>query len=643
VVEPAPSRSSAALRERSLRAILIVAYLLPTLPAPGLPIAPGIDNSYVWALNALAAGQAEPAPATAFPYGPLGFLAAPQPVADRIAAAVPVRLALHLLAALALWRFGELAGSRRLAGFLVLLLLVGAIFSLTWESTVALLVPLLLAPDLAGSRSVPVAPALAGALIPLFLLIKLSLAVGVAAFVAAWAVARLLTASGPGRRDVVACAASLAVALAVAIGAGFGSLPTFADWVGGQLQLAAGYSTAMSLEGSPLAIAAGSALLAMPLALALSARHAGDANSNLYLAMAVPSWLAFRHGFVRPDLHVAVGVAPMVGMLATALPLARGARSVARALVGVAAAAVLAVIAVAATGEVDLRALRARFDGRVAMANLRGTLDPGRHAARLRAVGNRLLAGERFGPNQGDADAARAPTYDAVPWNLAALPANGLRWRPNPLLQLYHAWTPELDRRAARHFTSSAGADFLLVHPDTIDGRQLLWEAPETWRAIEGAYRLASRPAPRGWCLLERRPQPAERRSRALGVAELAHGEWLEVPRAERGAALHAALRLEPDLGGRISAALFRIGPVELEVELADGTSRAWRLVPGVAASGLRLDGLVEDTADLERLFAATPATAPAGAVRIRATGSGLGAYRSPIRLEWSEERLIVP
>lgn len=626
-----------------MRGILIVAYLLLTLPTPGLPIAPGIDSSYAWALNALAAGQAESAPVIVFPYGPLGFLAAPQPVDERIAAAVPVRLVLHLLAGIALWRFGELTGSRRLVGFLVLLLLVGAIFSLTWESTVSLLVPLLLAPDLAGARPVPAAPALAGALIPLFLLVKLSLAVGASAFVAAWAVGRLLTAGATGRRDVAICAASFAIALVAAVGAGFGSLSVFVDWFVGQLQLAAGYSTAMSVEGSPLTIAAGSALLAMPLALALSARHDGDANSNLYLAMAVPAWLAFRHGFVRPDLHVSVGVAPMVGMLATALPLARGAKPVARALAGVVAAGALSAIAVASTGEVDLRAMRARFDGRIAMANLRGTLAPGRHADRLRAVGTRLLAGERFGSTWGAADPARARTYDAIPWNLAVLPANGLRWRPNPLLQLYHVWSPELDRRAARHFASGAGADLLLVHPDTIDGRQLLWEAPETWRAIEAAYRRASQPAPRGWCLLERRLRPTGRRSRSLGGAELAHGEWLEVPRADPGAALFAALWLEPDFDGRISAALFRVGPVEIEVESADGARRAWRLVPDVAASGLRLDALVDDAADLEHLFDPARGAPDGGAIRIRATGSGLGAYRSPIRVEWSEERLLVP
>ncbi len=613
------------------------------LPFPGLPVAPGIDGSYAWAINALAAGEAaEPRGGVAFPYGPLGYVAVPLPLAGRIETAAPVRLGLHLLTSLALLPLALAAGPRRAAAFVAANLAITAFVAPTWEAGLGIVVPLLLAADLAGRRSVRGAAPLAAGVIVLFALIKLSLALAAAAFAGAWLLARGASprtdAPRGATRDRLEFLAVGALASVIAGWLAFDGSAAAGTFLRGSAELAAGFATAMSLPVAPLAIAAGAALLVLPLGLALAARRSGDPLLAFYLALVLPFWLWFRHGFVRPDVHVGLAVAPSIATLSIALLLARDRRSFRRALVGLLCAGLLGFGALSAAAHDEAPSAWRVISGRRALAAGSAWLDLGGHRERLRAAGERLLAPERW-PEPERAAVASAPSVDVLPWNLSAIAANGFEWRPSPLLQLYHAWTPWLDRRAAAHFAAH-GADRLLVHDGVIDGRGLFWEAPETWRAIAAAYEPLESAAPEGWIVLARRTQAARWEPRSVGRIRMEHGEWLATPDLGPGEVLVGDLRLEATWTGRLRAALWRVEPVELEFETAGGRTGRGRIIPSTAASGLRLDVAPQSVVELEALLR-SGAVDPIARIRLR--GPGLASFRSPVVAELRAETLAVP
>jgi hypothetical protein len=85
-------------------------------------------------------------------------------------------------------------------------------------------------------------------------------------------------------------------------------------------------------------------------------------------------------------------------------------------------------------------------------------------------------------------DAVRGGTVDDVPIELDYVDANGLRWRPRPIIQSYSAYTPALDELNARHLVSAESADYILMQWTDIDGRQPLLDDAASWRALFDRY-----------------------------------------------------------------------------------------------------------------------------------------------------------
>ena len=267
----------------------------------------------------------------------------------------------------------------------------------------------------------------------------------------------------------------------------------------------------------------------------------------------------------------------------------------------------------------------------VALQHARGQIEA------LAAQSRERLAPLRVESAQLERWRAERSSFDVLPWDLLLLPANGLAWRPNPVLQLYQVSTVDLDRRVAAHFAAQRAPDRVVVHFDPIDGRGLLWEAPESWRTILARYAPAAEQPFAGRLVLERWQRPAEWVERPLGETALLPGEWAALPEVEPGERVLLALDLEPTALGRLRAALFRTEPCGLALGGKGGRVRHGRLVPGVAGSGLIVDLPARNAGDLAALLGADGR----GSVhRVRLEGPGLGAYATPVRARWSAARL---
>ncbi|MCA1830767.1 MAG: hypothetical protein LC663_04555, partial [Actinobacteria bacterium] len=222
----------------------------------------------------------------------------------------------------------------------------------------------------------------------------------------------------------------------------------------------------------------------------------------------------------------------------------------------------------------------------------------------------------------------RAPgaTVDVLPWEIAYARAHGLRWSPSPLLQVYNAATPRLDEENAAHFRGAGAPQYVLVRWQDIDERNLLLDAPRTWRAIFEDYSLVRR-----WRFLflfrRRAPEPAAE-LRALGSTLVHRDEWIDVPRAVTSASMDFALGAM----GIVKRTFLGVAPVWLDVRDESGAVASYRITPELARAPSSISGLASnpDTFD-----AYLHGRGVARAIAMRVRGPGARDYRWPVMVRW--------
>jgi hypothetical protein len=608
-------------RRRLLAWVVPAALALWTFPSVTPPGSAGLDGAWILEINRLAASRHHFGPGVAFTYGPLGRLLYPVDMGSHLLQASLLRIAFAVAFALGLVRLARRAGSPWvLAGAPVAQL---AAFALGLDSRyfgfeyqLMLVLPLLAWEALEARSAAGLAAAAAAAVLAFFA--KTTLGVG---WMAAVGTAAALAALRRDWRLPVAAAAAGAATLAAAARLLFPSPGDLLPWLRASLELAGGYSEAMSLGGTwGLTLGGAAALLAFLGLCAWLVIRRSPAGS-LALLFAAPAFLAYKHGFVRQDaLHTAIFftyLAAVLGLLALAAGSGRG-RSAA--LAGAALAVVLAVPARHRHPD------HAGFPWR-ALAGVAGaanaaawaTLAPIRREQASRDLTEVTAPGLR--PVTGD-------DLGVVPWQLGYCYANGIDCVPNPTLQTFAAYTHGLDRATALHYAGPSAPGFVLVSDDALADKSVALEAPATWRALVECYRPAAAQPARD-LLLARRPGACSRPETPQATATARFGEWVAVPFSQGPVSVAVPL----DLGwpGRAVKAIHRLPAVHLELALRSGRTRRIRLAPDTARNGLPLDLAPDGAADLARVFRGE--LPPDRAERIRLSGPGARWYREPLEI----------
>ena len=615
-------------------------WLVPVLflfPSVGSSLGRGLDPSWAYAINALPFTGRLPGRDLAFTYGPLGWLFAPADLGHHVYLSLLFWLGAHALFALALARVLRQAGGVEGLSFAGVLL-ASHMLGLGPGSWLVLILGLLLAPELTGPPSSMAsgrlwAPALAAALTVLLGLIKLSLGLSAMAFLGSFGLL-LCVRRPPGfGRQLLTMAGAMVAALAVMVPLVFGGLGNAWGWLRLQAELARGYAAGMGKPAAPVELAAGLVAVALVGGLFLQARAKDTGLAGLWAVFLLPVWLAFQHAFIRGDAAHTLELFPFVlGVVALGLLFAR--RPAERWLIR-GAAFLLLLLTTGSALRFGVPTLMSRFDlllGVQGCRNVAAALDPAALRRRIALDQERALAPSRL--PEGFAAAVRAAGLgvDVLPWELSYLAANDLRWVPSPTLQLYSTWTQRLDALAARHFAGAAAPDLLLVESGTLDGRHLLWDTPETWRAILASYELDSqRPAP-DLLLLRRSPQPFAWRLEPRGETVAAAGRWIEVESAPTASWTFAELDIELSWRGRLDRWLLGLPPLQLETVDDRGHRRTVRILSETTPGGLLLAPSAFNLNELAALWNA-PADLPR-IVRFRLAGPGLRDV-SAVRVRW--------
>ncbi len=633
---PAVVAATTSRPRRLLDAVLLLGLVLATFPGLHNSLAPGLDGSWAFGINALPRLDPPISP-VAFPFGPLGWLLHPAAIGSHLEWALAMRLLLHAVFALALWRALRTAAIASALGFAACDLTVLAL-GLPDEYRLLLTLALLLAAGCdADGAPLPSAAATVGALVPVCAALRLHLGASAGLLLATWCGLALRRPPRSWRAAGAAAAGLLAGAL-LAVPLAFGSLARAARWLALTAEVVRGHVAGMTLPASGPQLAAGWVALAVLAALAGQAWWRRSALVPLWGAVLPSAWLAFQHGYLRADAHRMAFFAFVLGLAAIGLLRSRRRREVATAAL---ACVTLLLLGWSTRPRQPTResALRTALLGAAGAANLRAALDPRGLHQRIAAVERSALRPVRLPATLVASLRDAGAGVDALPWKLSYLAANHLRWVPGPTLQLYSALTLRLDALAASHFAGAEAPDVLLVERARIDGRDMLWDTPQTWRAILARYELApTRPTPHV-LLLRRRSKPLRWQLRPRGTSTLGRGRWVGLPPPTPGEWTFAAVRLRPSLEGRLRMLALGVPPVYLQADDTAGQTRTVRILPLTAPGGMLVSPAPRGIAELASLWDGS--RVPPRLVRLRLVGPGLACFRPLAEVRWLGGRLL--
>lgn len=395
-----------------------------------------------------------------------------------------------------------------------------------------------------------------------------------------------------------------------ALGQSFTDLPS---WLANSARVAAGYSTAMSLDGRPLVTQLAYVALALGAA-ALLLRFATGPRSRRELAFACAAavclFVAAKAGLVRRTSHPVT----LFGFVALDSLLAGPALPGVASRIGATSLRLGAAIVMIWGTSLTMRLRPADFVPAQlhetlvnALTNVAKLASPARTVAELTAA-REHVADETALPRV--RAAVRDATIDMLPASQGLVFANGLRWSPRPVLQSYCTFDTELQRLDAEHFAGARAPEFVLFEAGTIDYR--LPNMDDAPAIVELARRYEPALAEQGRLLWRRRAASVPACAPVTVLErEIAFGEVFDWPAlGERGAYL-LALDIETTLAGRVWSTLSRAAPLYLEVWTDDGDYQKTRVVPEMARTGVLVSPWLPTTSRWAQWFAGARAARP--------------------------------
>jgi hypothetical protein len=365
------------------------------------------------------------------------------------------------------------------------------------------------------------------------------------------------------------------------------------------LQLAGGYTEAMSLPGPALEVGAYLAIAGLLLAAQTSLLWPAWGRRSLPAALALAGilFLVFKAAFLRHDWHASIA-------WATALPLAlllalRG-RAVRRRSCALAAGiAGLLTAPFFLRSYVEVAPLQEHYRTPVTAV--------GQQAAALAAaLSGRADLETRWQRSLGEL-AQRYPlprvegSVDLVPHFQSLLIAGGLDYRPRPVFQSQLTFSRGLSRLNARHMEGPRAPQWLFFALAPIDERYPALDESLSYPALLSRYDPIAADA--SFLRLRRSERPRQAALRRLGSADGELERFLDIPDLGRDALVWAEIELRPRWTGRLRALLFRSPRLALEVEDRAGRTQRYRLLPGVARAGFLLSPRLREAGDLARLY----------------------------------------
>jgi len=617
---------------------IAIGYLVyVTFPGWYLPISTGLDNSWIYAINYLPNSSYLFGRDVVFSWGPLGHLLLPQNLGNNIANSMIFLITMHSLFTLSLFYF-LYREKRKLQVILFVASYLIVYVLLYWalrEYSLLLILGLLLGISFDSNKIIKYTSAsLCGVLAGLLLFIKISLGMGAFAMLIVYAIIVIARQRQQSWRILLAGGITYLTTVLITAFAFMKSLPAIIQWFIYNIEIVNGYGAAMSVVGPIVIVMLGVLSLIIYLTLVLVLWKQKAQPLFIALIFIVPAFMAFKHSFCRHDApHQPIFFAFLLAILCVLILNAVGKKGLITCIAGF--FILLAVTIPVIHPNINyLAADTADFlQGKRGWSNISSILHSDDLRQRLDEQSKTNLAANKLPSEIVDIIKSDGGTVDILPWEISYCPANSLEWNPNPVLQIYSAYTARLDQWSASHYEGNRAPEFLIVEFMDIDGRHPLLGAPSTWRSVIANYGLILADSPAGRLLLKRNMQPAKRTITVMKQENAYINQWIVVPPSHNLLFVNVDMRLT--FLGAAAKTLFRIPPVHIDLIYNSGRGiMSYRIIPDTAKNGLLINFLPSTVEELSKLFTGV---ANDRVAQFRISGPGTIYYGKEISLTWKE------
>lgn len=187
-------------------------------------------------------------------------------------------------------------------------------------------------------------------------------------------------------------------------------------------------------------------------------------------------------------------------------------------------------------------------------------------------------------------------TTDLYPNETAVIFAYDLPYKPRPVIQSFSAYTAKLAELNATHLRDPDAPETILFAVSAIDNRLPSSDDGLSWPELLTRYDITDITGK--FLVLKRRSNPGTYTFTSLLQGKAKMGDWVELPDKSNSDAIWMQLDARPGLLGKLMTTLFKLPPLYLEVELADGKSEKYRVLADIMHSGQLLSPLVKDKED---------------------------------------------
>lgn len=184
-------------------------------------------------------------------------------------------------------------------------------------------------------------------------------------------------------------------------------------------------------------------------------------------------------------------------------------------------------------------------------------------------------------------------SVDMIASEQSSVLAHHLDYRPRPSFQEYSTYTPRLSEANRSYFASARAPIWVIFDLKPIDLRHPALVEGASWPELLRRYKPDTSAGE--LLLLRRRSIPALDPLGPPETATLRQSEDFPLP-AHRPSFIRLTIR--PSLAGRLLAALYRPGRLEIVSTLEDGTVHRARLIAGIAEGGFVVSPLITNTSE---------------------------------------------
>ena len=190
-------------------------------------------------------------------------------------------------------------------------------------------------------------------------------------------------------------------------------------------------------------------------------------------------------------------------------------------------------------------------------------------------------------------------TTDIYSCDQAYLIASGNDWNPRPIPQSYAVYTPALAEKNAAHLIGKNAPDNLIFKMQPIDGRIPSLEDGASWPVIFSDYEPDQ--TRNGYLFLRRRGVHREISQSVISAEKRSLGEVVKVPASS--STVFAKINFTRNLLGTLADTFYKSSDLTIDMELADGSRRSYRIISGMAKTGFLLSPLIANTDEFAAFY----------------------------------------